>query len=159
MFPENAPTPNSNHFPDGTVVIPREDLIYLFFNGILVHRLTEPAGWDATDLDSFILNMAIGFSWHSHPSATIGNPKMTVRSIEASKFLRRHRTGPGYSRRHRLPSNQCSIVYSDLQGPKSPPRCINIVALPACTARRDRAITPPAQTTLGSGYIGGILST
>jgi hypothetical protein len=65
-----------------TVIVHHSDFIYLFTNGVLTKKVTVPAGASPTDTHHAILNMAVGAGWESYPAGSIGNPTLTVQSVE-----------------------------------------------------------------------------
>jgi hypothetical protein len=65
-----------------TVIVHHSDFIYLFTNGVLTKKVTVPAGASPTDTHHAILNMAVGAGWESYPAGSIGNPALTVQSVE-----------------------------------------------------------------------------
>ncbi len=68
--------------PMETVVVHTNDYAYFYANGIFVFKILLPATHDQTDLHHTQLNMAVGCSWKAYPATSVGNPVLTVRSVE-----------------------------------------------------------------------------
>ncbi len=65
-----------------TVIVHHFDYVYMFTDGALTQQVPVPAGASTTDRHHPILDMSVGASWEAYPTGSIGNPVLTVQSVE-----------------------------------------------------------------------------
>lgn len=65
-----------------TVVVHQADYIYFFTDGVLCLRVPATSPNNLTDTYHPILDMSVGASWEAYPTGSIGNPTLTVQSVE-----------------------------------------------------------------------------
>lgn len=80
----NLGGPSIYNTPMEVLLVRHSDFIYLFTNGVLVNKITEPAGFYAQDLDSVVLNSGMGMSFEGYPGSFTASMSGTTMTVTAT---------------------------------------------------------------------------